>query len=212
MKQSHKKHPGKKHSSAKKPKRWMRAVGGYSSMAYVGRIVVSLGLIGIGAGLVTLFQPHASLRNPLDSISHTSNAPDTSELLQLVNAARTEIHVPNVTLDPQLTAVAEERLKDMVQHQYYSHQSLKGQYYYDLFAGHGFKTSYSCENLGIAPTLVAKKYVDDWLTSNEGHKDCMLTNRVSKVGIATAEFSKSSNAETTYLVVSIYSTAPTATK
>lgn len=207
MKQSHKKHP-RKSTAAKKPKRWMRAIGGYSTMTYVSRIVVGLGLIGIGAGLVTLLQPHPNGSNPLTSLSHTSDAPDASEILHLVNTARTNINVPGLALDPQLTAVAEERLKDMVQRQYYAHQNLKGQYYYDLFAGRGFKTAYSCENLGIASTLVAKKYVDDWLMSTEGHKDCMLNTRVTKAGIATGEFGKTSNTETTYLVVTIYSTAP----
>jgi uncharacterized protein YkwD len=187
----------------------MRSIGGYSTMTYVGRIVVGLGLIGVGAGLVTVFQPRIENADPLSSLSFASDAPDTAEILRLVNATRNQIHVQPVTADAQLDAVAQERLKDMVDRQYYSHQNLKGEYYYNLFAKHGFQTAYSCENLNIDSSIMATEYLDDWLMSNEGHKDCLLNTKVSRVGMASGEFSKASDtAQKTYLVVTIYATPP----
>jgi uncharacterized protein YkwD len=201
--------PRKKTSAAKSSKRWMRAIGGYSTLTYVSRILIGLGLVGIGAGLATYFQPTIKQADPLEAISHTTNAPDTSEILRLVNGARSGAQVQEVTTDDQLTAIAQERLKDMVQKQYYSHQNLKGQFYYNLFAEHKFQTAYSCENLDIDSVLTAQKYIDDWLKSNEGHKDCLLSSKVSKIGIATGEFSKGTKSvEKTYLVVTVYATPP----
>lgn len=168
-------------------------------------MVVGLVFVGAAAAL-TFWQPSAPITNPLRSISNTATAPDTNDMLTLINSSRQSVNTSRVTLDPALNALAEDRLKDMVTHQYYAHQNLKGQYYYNMFNTHGVKATFSCENLDIGTSLDAESYVKDWLESTEGHKECLQNKRVSKVGIASGKFSEAQNGLTSssYLVVTIY--------
>ena len=189
----------------KKQKLIKRTIGGYSSLKYVAMLVVGIGFVGTAAA-ITIWQPTAPITNPLTSLSHTADAPDTNDILSQINQNRTANNLTEVTLDKSLTTVAELRLKDMIDHQYYAHQSLNGQYYYGLFGKHGISAAFSCENLDIGTSLEAKDYIADWLMSNEGHKECLQNKRVSKVGMASGKFSEAQNGLTSssYMVVTIF--------
>jgi len=185
--------------------RWQRTIGGYSSLKYVAMLVVGVGFVGTAAAL-TFWQPQSPITNPLGSLSHTADAPDVNDLLREINQQRHMNNLPDVTLDPEISLVADTRAKDMVTHQYYAHQNLQGLFYYDLLSKSGIPSTFSCENLDIGASLQTMSYVQDWLQSTQGHKECMLNKRVSKIGLAATKFSEAQNGLTTssYLVVAIF--------
>lgn len=133
------------------------------------------------------------------------------EILRLVNLERQALGIAELTADPALTAVAEERAEDMVLNQYYAHQSPDGTFYSDLFAQHDFSAGYSCENLNIEFTLDERQYIDDWLNSDKGHKECLLNDRVTKAGYAVGVFNdpdKDGSTVRSYIVVAIHAAPP----
>lgn len=204
MKQN-KKHQRKRQTKAVN-RLWGRTIGGYFGLKHIGLLLAIVVLSGSVVGVSTLLRPNRTSHDPLPSLSFAPDAPNTAEIMKLINNTRTSNGLDAVMTDIGLDAVAEERLEDMVRHQYYSHQNLKGKYYYELFAIHDFSAAYSCENLGLEPSRDAARFVDSWLESKEGHKDCLLNEKVDRIGIAASKFSDGSEGSTdpTYLVVTIY--------
>lgn len=130
---------------------------------------------------------------------------DSSQVLYLVNQERARQGLEKLVSDPRLVAVAEARAKDMVDEQYYAHINSEGKYFHDLYPAFGFKSEYSCENLDTEFTTDESKYVNDWLVSTKGHKECMLNRKTTAAGYAAVLFGETSNGKI-YLVVGIHST------
>lgn len=190
-------------------KRWMRAAGGYSSLRYISILTLGVGLLGL-AGAVVLYARSRNVEfTPLPTITHTTEIPDTGELLRRINDERRRNNRTELVVDDRLKAAAEKRLKDMVDNQRYSHTSLDGKYYYDLLPELGYNSSYSCENLDIEPSVKPLKFVQSWLSSSGGHKECMLNDKVSRIGIASGKFSRDDKtSQDSFLVIAIFAAKP----
>lgn len=205
----------KKHRAKKPPpntssnKRWMRATGGYSTLKYVSFFVLGVGFLGLAAAVVFFTDTRQVKFTPLPTIAHTTEVPDTGELLRRINEERAKNNKAELVTDGRLQTVAEERLKDMVVNQRYSHKTLEGKYYYDMLPEQGYASSYSCENLDIENSAEPIKFVHSWLSSGAGHKECMLNDKVSKVGIASGRFSTDDKSSVdSFLVVVIFAAKP----
>jgi len=184
-------------------------LGGYIGLKHVALFALSVGSLGLAFGAGLALKPaDTDTKTPLASLSHDAEAPSSVELIKLINTARADNKLPAVGTDYRLNATAQERLHDMATHQYYAHQNLAGTYYYDLLKGQGI-TGYSCENLSLSSSIDAQAHVDSWLASTEGHRECLLNNQTTKVGIASGLFSSNTpGTDPTYLVVTIYASPP----
>ncbi len=110
--------------------------------------------------------------------------PDTNDILKLVNQARSNKGLEPLKANEKLAAVAQARARDMAINNYYAHKSLTGKFYYDIFDKLGFETDYSCENLDLAFTIESSQYINDWLNSSKGHRECLLNANVTDAGYA----------------------------
>ncbi|MGH9856345.1 MAG: CAP domain-containing protein [Acidobacteriota bacterium] len=197
---------GKRH---RHNKRWMRATRGSTSFIYVSIFILGIGLLCIAAAIFAYIQSQRVIFAPVPSISYTTEVPDTGELLRQINDTRRKNDLSELEADDRLKDVAEARLKDMIDNQQYSHQNYDGKFYYDLLPEHGYAPSYSCENLDIEPSVKPAKFVSSWLKSGEGHKECLLNDKVQKSGIASGKFSRDDKSSiVSYLVVAIFATEP----
>jgi uncharacterized protein YkwD len=108
---------------------------------------------------------------PLPTITHTTEVPDTGELLNLINEQRRSGNRTELTVDERLKSVAEKRLNDMIASQQYSHKNLEGKYYYDLLSGYGYTAAYSCENLDIEELAWERKWPQRMHAQRQGNKN-----------------------------------------
>lgn len=192
-------------------KRWMRTVSGFSTLKSVSLFVFGIGFLALAAVSVWYVKSQNVEFTPLPTITHTTKVPDTGEVLNLINAQRQANGRPELQTNDKLKAVAERRLKEMVNSQQYSHKNLDGKYYYDLLREHEYFSDYSCENLDIENTVTPSNFIESWLTSDGGHRECLLNNDVSHVGIASGSFSLNDDKSSSYLVVAIFASEPAET-
>jgi uncharacterized protein YkwD len=167
-----------------------------------GMLVV---LTGTTFGLLSLIP-----QKPTPAKVTQTEVPDTvlsaSEILRLVNKERKANKLHELNEDTRLNAIAQQRLDDMVKNQYYAHVSPNGKYFYELLPEHMITAKYSCENLDIEFTLDERVYVNNWLNSTRGHRECMLNSEVTSAGYAAGLFSVTSETKI-YLVVAIHTTS-----
>jgi uncharacterized protein YkwD len=194
-------------------KRWARAAGGYTSLRSISIFVLGVGLVGFASAVVVYARSRNVTFTPLPSITHTTDVPDTGELLRRINDERRGNNRTELVMHDRLKLVAEKRLQAMVDSQRYAHNSLDGKYYYDLLPEFGYTSSYSCENLDIEPSVQPKKFIQSWLVSTGGHKECMLNDKVAQVGIASGKFSRDDKTkQQNFLVVAIFAAKPSDAK
>lgn len=105
-------------------------------------------------------------------------------LVDEINRVRFENGVNPLSIDNSLNTIALERTKDMVNNNYYAHQSPNGTYFSDLMKRDGISYNFACENLDLAFSGAESTYVKDWLESTKGHRECLLSDKVTKVGVA----------------------------
>lgn len=137
------------------------------------------------------------------------DAPDPNQVFELANKTRADQGSNPLIADEKLGKVAAARASDMVQRQYYAHKSPDGKYYYDLFPEHGINSEYNCENLDLVFVPRIEMFIDEWMTSTKGHRDCLINPKLTAAGYAATKlmlidyFGKETAA---YLVVAIHTT------
>jgi len=182
-------------------------------MSVTGAAIVVAAVLFIQPDLTPYPKPKLLTASSLPQTSTTlkPNILDVDEIFRLVNEKRAAEDLDKLTYDPGLTLVAETRAKDMALNRYYSHINLSGKYFYDYFKDFGFSTGFSCENLDVEFTTDETVYVKDWLTSERGHRECLLSKKVTKAGYATAVFSDpqtDGSSEKSYIVVGVHAGPP----
>jgi len=173
-------------------------------------------IIGAGVSIAgaVLYVVYANAQNTVTpslpislNISPEDENFDKADLFELVNQTRQQAGSRKLLQDPVLTKIAEDRLKDMIDNQYYAHKSLAGDYYYNQLARVSANYGFSCENLNIDFTTTESRYVSSWLSSSKGHKECLLNSQVTHAGYAVGIFSDptAGGGDTkTYIVVGIH--------
>lgn len=190
-------------------KRWMKAVAGSVSYKYVSLFIFGIGMVSLSAAAFVYIRTQGYIFSRPPAITHTTEVPDTGELLRYINQERTSNHKSELTADDKLKSLAEKRLNEMVERQQYSHKDKAGKFYYDYLPDLGYVTKYSCENLDIEPSVKPIRYIQSWVKSDGGHKECLLNENVTRVGLASGKFSRDDKSFlNSYLVVAIFAADP----
>lgn len=131
-----------------------------------------------------------------------------SVIAERVNATRIASGLQPLAQSKELDQVAESRARDMAENAYYAHQGANGTYFYDIMKQKGVEAGYACENLDLSENLNTNEFMNDWLGSTTGHRECLLDNRVTEAGYAITKILVSNGVPINeYAVVAIYGQA-----
>lgn len=140
---------------------------------------------------------------PLDS--------NVDAMLQRINEARTQAGRPILRADVKLNELAHMRANDMVSRQYYAHESPDKTFFNDYFQQYDISATYACENLDLTITSDPNQVVQDWMNSNHGHRECVLSPNIDEAGYAVELYTDAPVDSATdtpiYVVVAIHANA-----
>jgi uncharacterized protein YkwD len=125
-----------------------------------------------------------------------------SGLSELVNIERKESGLSELTLDSRLTSAAEKKAQDMLQNNYWAHQSPDGVQPWFFIEGSGYDYQYAGENLARGYTT-NRGVVTGWMNS-ESHKKNILSVNYTNVGYAVV--SGDMNGKPSIVVVQMFGT------
>ena len=172
-----------------------------SSIVRLAPVFRLLGLLLVVLGLTywqgTAAPVHAEEPQRIYLPLITSGQPPSLSLAEQVvavtNAYRAIHGCGPLTLNPQLTAAANEHSEDMAVHDYFSHTSQDGSSPWDRISKAGYAYSTAAENIA-AGYDTAQAVVDGWYNEvppNDGHRKNILNCALAEVGIGYAENSTS---------------------
>lgn len=123
-----------------------------------------------------------------DSAGQTESAePSTAEMtqaeavLKLVNQERQKAGVEPLTLSAKLTDIANTKAQDMIDKNYFSHQSPTYGSPFDMLKKFGVSFSYAGENIA-AGQKSAEEVMESWMNSS-GHKANILNKNYTQLGV-----------------------------
>jgi len=103
-----------------------------------------------------------------------------SRILQLANAERAKVGAPPLKSNAELNKLATMKSQDMVENNYFSHQSPTYGSPFDMMKTYGVSYMYAGENLAINSD--ADKAHNAWMNS-EGHRKNLLNPDFTEIGI-----------------------------
>lgn len=121
-----------------------------------------------------------------DNINATNSgaSKDEIELLKLINKQRTINGLPELKFDAELQRVARIKAQDLVDNNYFSHNSPTYGSPFDMMKSFGITYKAAGENIAGNSTLEGA--VTAWMNS-EGHKANILSNAYNYTGIGVVE-------------------------
>lgn len=122
--------------------------------------------------------------------TNAANSGATSEeieLLKLINAERTKNGLSELKFDAELQRVAQIKAQDLVDNNYFSHNSPTYGSPFDMMKSFGISYKAAGENIAGNPSLEGA--VTAWMNS-EGHRANILSNAYNYTGIGVVESSK----------------------
>ncbi len=181
-------------------------------MFYGVKLVGLVLIIGIfAAGLFPAHRLDAATSRPgpqvLGAFTVQPGLPNVNDIFNDVNNHRFERGLPPLQKDVDLTQIAIGRAEDMAKRTYYAHKDPEGLFYYDILRQQGIETGYSCENLGLRFGTATPPYINDWLNSTKGHRECLLDPTVNRAGYAVSVLDTSAHSGNdipAYIVVAIH--------
>lgn len=105
-------------------------------------------------------------------------------LVDLANADRAELELPELTTNPLLTAAAQAKADDMAARGYFSHTTPEGYDSWHWFKQVGYDYRFAGENLAVNFSDSADVEAA-WMASPT-HRDNIVSPRYTEIGIATA--------------------------
>jgi uncharacterized protein YkwD len=124
---------------------------------------------------------------PLRSSLDSSKASLSNEgVFNETNQARISEGLQPLTFNTTLNKIAEQKLRDMFDKQYFEHISPSGKGASDLAKNAGYEYIIIGENLALGNFKDDKTLVDAWLAS-PGHRANILNNRYKEIGIAVGK-------------------------
>ncbi len=106
-------------------------------------------------------------------------------VLDGMNAARAERDLPPLHFESRLDSSADDRMRDMEEIGYWSHESPDGRSPFLWLGRHHYDFSFAGENLAVG-FETAELLVDSWMES-KGHRDNILSPFYTECGIAVIE-------------------------
>lgn len=162
--------------------------------------------IGVFAGLIILVFLAPSLQR-LALSSPQVAAVVSSMLVDLANGDRVSNNLGMVQVNPALVAVAQAKANDMAAKGYFAHTSPEGLDPWYWFEQQGYAYDYAGENLAVDFTD-SMDVERAWMNSPT-HRENLLNNKFTEIGIATAQGMYQGRATT--FVVQVFGT-PSASK
>jgi len=118
------------------------------------------------------------------------------KIFELVNNERAQHNLKTLIINNQLQEVAQQRVNDMAEKNYFAHQSPEGLMPWDIAIQKNYDYQFLGENLAT-DWQSAEKTVQAWMVSST-HKDNILNPEFQETGVAVA------NQENHYLIVQIF--------
>ena len=115
----------------------------------------------------------------------TQTSSQAQQVLTLVNQERAKQGLPALTLSQQLTDIANEKAKDMLQKNYFSHTSPTYGSPFEMLQRFGVNYSSAGENIA-AGQKSAEQVMTDWMNSS-GHRANILNKDYKQLGVGYAE-------------------------
>lgn len=132
-------------------------------------------------GLVRSDLLEISITESTNQNNDLGNLPNTSEtVLNLINTERKKQGLGELTIDSLLNSTAQEKAKDMVKSNYFSHNSPTYGSPFQMMQNAGITYKTAGEN--IAGNQSVQKAVESWLSSDT-HKQNLLSNAYNYIGI-----------------------------
>lgn len=112
-----------------------------------------------------------------------TKALDPEQIITLTNEERGHEGLSSLSADPLLTAMAEEKAKDMIARQYFAHESPDGVDVSGLADKFGYQYRYIGENLALGDLGTSVGVVTGWMNS-PGHRKNILNPNYTEIGVA----------------------------
>lgn len=103
-------------------------------------------------------------------------------MLELTNKSRKEVGVLELTLSEQLVSAAEAKVNDMLDNQYFNHESPGGKTPWEFIRSAGYEYSFAGENLAM--DFVSAEGVHTAFMKSDSHRENILNAKYSEVGIS----------------------------
>jgi len=142
-------------------------------------------LLGYSAVLVLLKALVIAASIALPSSSAYSSAITPRNIIDLTNQARRQSGLAALQMNQQLSQAAQAKAQDMLDRQYFAHDSPGGATPWDWIGQAGYKYTAAGENLAIHFTQ-AEDVQTGWLASPE-HRANILSPKYSEIGVGVAE-------------------------
>jgi len=120
-------------------------------------------------------------------------------VLEAMNLYRAERNLPALRGDQRLDLAAEDRMRDMEEIGYWSHESPEGRSPFFWLALRGYRFGFAGENLAKG-FETAEVLVDSWMES-KGHRENIMSANYADCGIAIIEGSTTGKASGKSIVV-----------
>ena len=105
-------------------------------------------------------------------------------VIACTNKARHEIMgLPPLSEESSLNAIAAERLKDMIEKQYFAHESPSGEVVSDVAYRVGYRYKRLGENIAMGHLNTDERMVRGWIQS-PGHRENILSTECTDIGVA----------------------------
>lgn len=119
-----------------------------------------------------------SLRDIMSSILSVQN------IVSLTNQSREAAQLPGLRVDRKLQSAAQKKADDMLENQYFAHDSPAGKVAWDFLEESGYNYLFAGENLAMN-FETSEEVTKGWLTSLR-HKENILSKDFSQIGIGIA--------------------------
>ncbi len=107
------------------------------------------------------------------------------QVITLTNKQRQQNGLPPLKADSRLTDAAEKKSQDMVQNNYFSHNSPTYGTPFQMLNQFGIDYSVAAENIAAGQTS-AEEVVNAWMKS-EGHRRNILNKDITRIGVGAVE-------------------------
>lgn len=119
-------------------------------------------------------------KTPNTPTNSTSLTSEEQQMIKLVNAARTQNNLPPLQVDMQVTNVARVKAQDMIDNNYFSHNSPKYGDPFDMMKSFGVKFVQAGENIAGNQSVQA---AHNALMNSPGHRQNILSPDYTHIGI-----------------------------
>ncbi|AOT69732.1 CAP domain-containing protein [Geosporobacter ferrireducens] len=133
-------------------------------------------------------QPHIEVPSMVGQTENIARlTPNEEELLRMLNAERVKKGLNPLKVDMEITKVARLKSQDMIDNNYFSHNSPTYGGPFDMMKQFGIHYIYAGENLAGNPSIQG---AHTSLMNSQGHRDNILNPNFTHVGIGVREGSQ----------------------